>query len=66
MSYRAVGGPLSAEEKLDTILKNQTEQSKRRQFALTLGILGALIAAARLGLVAIPLVKAAKRRPAAR
>jgi hypothetical protein len=62
-NYVATGAAGSAEEKLDLILKNQAEQAKKRRLALTLGAVGALLAAARLGIVAIPLVKAAKRRP---
>ena len=60
MSYHAIG---DAEEKLDLILKNQAEQASKRRLALMLGALGALIAAARLGIVAIPLIKSAKARP---
>ena len=63
MSYRAVGAPLSADEKLDTILKNQDAHAKKRQLAITIGVMGALLAAARLGIVAIPLIKSAKARP---
>ena len=63
MAYRAVGDAESAEGKLDLILKNQAEQARKRRLALTLGAAGALIAAARLGIVAVPLVKAAGRRP---
>lgn len=60
MSYHAIG---DTEEKLDLILKNQAEQARKRKLALTLGAIGALFAAARLGIVAIPLVKAARARP---
>jgi hypothetical protein len=60
MSYHATG---DTEEKLDLILENQAEQARKRKLALTLGAIGALLAAARLGIVAIPLVKAAKARP---
>jgi hypothetical protein len=60
MPYRAVGAAESAEEKLDLILKNQAVQARKRKIVLTIGVLGALIAAARLGIVAIPLVKARK------
>ena len=59
MSYHAIG---DAEEKLDLILKNQAEQASKRRLALMLGALGALIAAARLGIVAIPLITSAKAR----
>jgi hypothetical protein len=70
MAYRAVGvveaaeaGASSPVDKLDLIIKNQALEAKRRRLALTLGAVGALIAAARLGIVAIPLVKAARARP---
>jgi hypothetical protein len=39
------------------IIKRQKEEEKRRRWALGLGAIGALIAAARLGLVAIPFFK---------
>jgi hypothetical protein len=51
------------EEKLDIIIKGQKEQARKRQIALTLGAIGAIIAAARLGIVAVPMIKAAKARP---
>jgi hypothetical protein len=60
MSYHATG---DVEEKLDLIIKGQKEQARKRQIALALGAAGALLAAARLGIVAIPMVKAAKARP---
>ena len=59
--YVAVGE--TDTEKIEQILRNQAEQASKRRLALTLGALGALIAAARLGIVAIPLIKSAKARP---
>ena len=62
MSYVAVGGPETAEEKLDLVLSRQAEEARKRRLTLALGAVGALIAAARLGIVAVPLIKAAKAR----
>jgi hypothetical protein len=67
MSYHAVG--LTDEElnaRFDQILKNQKTEANNRKFALAIGAIGALIAAARLGIVAIPMVKAARARPASK
>jgi hypothetical protein len=67
MSYRAVGAsntvPESPEEKIDLILRLQQEEARKRKFALLLGAVGALFAAARLGIVAVPLIHAARARP---
>ena len=62
MSYVPVGSPETDAEKLDLILSRQAEQARKRKLALTLGAIGALIAAARLGIVALPMVKAARAR----
>jgi len=58
MSYRAVGLTVAQEDKLDRILRLQKEESRKRQIALTFTALGALFAAGRLGVLAVPLVKA--------
>lgn len=66
MSYIATGvdgQPLTDSQKLDLVLSNQTKESQARKMAFTIGIVGAVIAAARLGIVAVPLIKAAKARP---
>lgn len=67
MAYRAVGASEGAAgdemSKLDLILKNQAMEASKRKFALTIGAIGALIAAARLGIVAVPLIHAARARP---
>ena len=60
MSYHATG---DVEEKLDLILKNQKSQASKRKLTVTLAVLGAVIAAGKLGIVAVPLVKAARARP---
>lgn len=62
-NYVAAGASEDAESKLDIIIANQAEQDRKRRFALALGAIGALFAAARLGIVAVPLVKAARARP---
>lgn len=67
MSYRAVGASegAAADEvsKLDLILKNQADEAERRKLTVTIGVIGAIIAAARLGIVAIPVIHAARARP---
>lgn len=66
MSYIATGASeaaLTDSQKLDLIVSRQAQEARARKLALTIGALGALIAAARLGIVAIPLVKAARARP---
>lgn len=67
MAYRAVGATEGAAggepDKLDLILQNQALEAKRRKLTVTIGIVAAIIAAARLGIVAVPLVKAARARP---
>jgi hypothetical protein len=66
MSYIPTGvESLTDSEKLDLIIKSQEDEARKRKLALTIGALGALIAAARLGIVALPLVKAARARPRA-
>lgn len=66
MSYRVVGAtespPVGPEEKLDRILENQAAEAKRRRTTITIGILGAIIAAGRLGIVAVPMIHAARAR----
>ncbi|MBT8453915.1 MAG: hypothetical protein KJO40_18280 [Deltaproteobacteria bacterium] len=47
-------------KQLEEIIRRQDEEERRRAWALGLGALGALLAAARLGIVAIPFFK--KRR----
>lgn len=58
-------GALTApqEDKIDRILRLQKEEAAKRKVALMFGALGALFAAAKLGIVAIPLVQSARRRP---
>ena len=58
MPYRAVGLSEVQEDKLDRILRLQKEEASKRKIALTFTILGALFAAGRLGVLAVPLVKA--------
>ena len=66
MPYFAVGASGTSEDKLDQILRIQKEEGAKRKLALIIGGVGALFAAARLGIVVLPLVKAARRRPARR
>lgn len=67
MSYTAIGASESAAadevDKLDLILKNQADEAKRRKLTVTIGVIGAIIAAARLGIVAVPMIHAARARP---
>lgn len=70
MAYRAVGANEVDEvaagaqvDKLDLVLKNQASEAKNRKRAFVLASIAAIIAAARLGLVAVPLIHAAKARP---
>ena len=53
---------LSPEQKIDLILANQEEEARKRKLVLIMGVTGALIAAAKLGVIALPMVKAARRR----
>ena len=62
MSYHATGADESADEKLDLILKNQEEQARKRALTLTLAIGGAIIAAGKLGIMAVPMIKASRAR----
>jgi hypothetical protein len=62
VSYVPAGAVETDSEKLSLILQNQEREARRRRLTLLLGGLGALIAAARLGIVAIPLVKEARAR----
>ena len=64
MPYFAVGVAESDSAKLDQLLSLQKAEDAKRKLALLIGGAGALFAAARLGIVALPLVKAARRRPA--
>ena len=54
---------LSPEQKIDLILANQEEEARKRKLVLIIGIAGAVIAAARLGIIAVPMIKAARARP---
>lgn len=49
-------------ERQEEMLALQKEQERKRRFALALGAAGALLAAARLGIVAVPLIKARRAR----
>lgn len=61
--YRAsLGATEDAEGKLDRILKNQEEDARRRRIAVVWAAVGALFAAGRLGILAVPLVKARRAR----
>lgn len=62
MSYIATGAAETDAEKLDLILSRQAEEARKRKLALALGAFGALIAAGKLGILAVPLIKAAKAR----
>jgi hypothetical protein len=44
--------------KLNLVLKGQAEEAKRRKLALTVTIVGAVFAAGRLGILAVPFIKA--------
>lgn len=50
------------EDKLDRILRLQKEEARKRKIAFTFTALGALFAAGRLGVLAVPLVKARRAR----
>lgn len=67
MSYHAAGETpderlVTIDERTLAIIKGQKEDRRRRNFALTIGAIGALLAAARLGIIALPLIKARRRR----
>jgi hypothetical protein len=62
MSYRAVGASESPDEKLDLIIKNQEEQARKRKLTVSLAVLGAIIAAGKLGILAVPLIRASRAR----
>jgi hypothetical protein len=59
MSYHAIG---DVEEKLDLIINNQKSQARKRKLTVTLAVLGAVIAAGKLGILAVPMIRASRAR----
>ena len=53
---------LSPEQKLDLIIKVQKEEARKRKLTVAIALVGAIIAAAKLGIIAIPIVKAARQK----
>ena len=67
MSYHSTGETpeerlVSIDERTLAIVKGQKEDRRRRNLALTIGAIGALLAAARLGIIALPLIKEQRRK----
>ena len=57
-----LGDNAEVEAKLDRLLAASETERKQRNIAITVGVLSALFAAGRLGILAVPLVKKARGR----